>query len=117
MRIEYYVLPNGRQPAEEYIRSLDKGLRSKTFRTIRMLEQFGNLVGEPDSKHIEDGIFELRTTMGSNTSRVLYFFVAGDRAILTHGFVKKTQRTPRREIERAKRYRKDYLERAEGGLS
>ena len=41
----------------------------------------------------------------------LYFFYYGGRIILTNGFIKKTQKTPRSEIERAKQYRKDFLER------
>ena len=44
-------------------------------------------------------------------SRVLYFFVIGRRIILTHGFVKKTNKTPVAEIERTISYRKDFLER------
>lgn len=67
----------------------------------------------PFSRHLEDGIFELRTPQGSNITRVLYFFVVGERAILTHGFVKKTQRTPPREIERAKKARDDWRQRNE----
>lgn len=115
MKTDYYTLPNGRQPAKEYLDSLEKGLQSKTMRTIGLLQLYGHILGEPESKHLEDGIFELRTTMGNNASRVLYFFVVGDKAVLTHGFVKKTQKTPRREIEKAKRYRKDYTERTKGG--
>lgn len=51
--------------------------------------------------------------MGSDISRVMYFFVVGRKAILTNGFIKKTQKTPKEEIERAKRYRADYLSREE----
>lgn len=60
---------------------------------------------------LDDGIFELRGKVGSNISRVLYFFYYDGKIILTNGFVKKTQKTPRVEIERVKLYRKDYLER------
>ncbi|MBQ5564448.1 MAG: type II toxin-antitoxin system RelE/ParE family toxin, partial [Clostridia bacterium] len=42
---------------------------------------------------------------------VLYFFVIGKKVILTNGFIKKTQKTPKREIDLAKKYRADYLER------
>lgn len=108
MFVDYYALPSGRQPAKDYIKSLDSKLRSKTMRSIELLRTKGHLIGEPESKHLEDGIFELRTTMGNNTSRILFFFCVGDVVVLTHGFVKKTQRTPRREIARAKRYREDY---------
>jgi len=49
--------------------------------------------------------------VGTDISRVMYFFYYGGRIILTNGFIKKTQKTPRSEIERAKQYRKDFLER------
>ena len=57
------------------------------------------------------GFFELRTKQGSNIVRNLYFFFVGTKIIITHGFRKKTQKTPPEEIERAKKYRKDYLAR------
>ena len=115
MLVDYYTLPSGRQPAKDYVKSLDRKLRSKTMRSIEFLCAKGHLIGEPESKHLEDGIFELRTTMGNNTSRILFFFCVGDRVVLTHGFIKKTQRTPRREIARAKRYRADYQARSAEG--
>ena len=48
------------------------------------------------------GIFELRAKVGTDISRVLYFFYYEGRIVLTHGFIKKTQRTPAGEIEKAK---------------
>ena len=60
---------------------------------------------------MEDGIFEIRGKVGSDISRVLYFFYYGGKIILTNGFIKKTQKTPSKEIKRAKKYRKDYIER------
>ena len=56
---------------------------------------------------------ELRAKVGSDISRVLYFFVIGHKVVLTNGFIKKTQKTPKSEIKRAKRYRADYLRRKE----
>ena len=49
--------------------------------------------------------------LGANINRVLYFFFSGGKIILTHGFVKKTQKTPRSEIQRAKTFRKDWVKR------
>ena len=49
--------------------------------------------------------------VGTDISRVLYFFYYEGRIVLTHGFIKKTQRTPAGEIEKAKKYRRDYIER------
>ena len=60
-----------------------------------------------------EGIFEIRAKQGSDITRVLYFFVVGQKVILTNGFVKKTQKTPPSEIARAKRYRADYHSRVE----
>jgi len=78
-----------------------------------MLETNGADLREPYSKHLNDGIFELRAQVGTDLSRVLYFFMIGKKVILTHGFVKKTQKTPSSEIEKAKQYRDDYLSREE----
>ena len=57
--------------------------------------------------------YELRAVQGNNITRVLYFFVVGQKIILTNGFVKKTQKTPESEIDLAKKYRKDYESRKE----
>ena len=65
---------------------------------------------EPYTKHLGNGIFELRAKQGSDISRVLYFFVFGRKIILTNGFIKKTAKTPLKEINLAEKYRKDYLE-------
>lgn len=59
-------------------------------------------------KHLEDGIFEIRVEVGSNIYRIFTFFDDNKLVILQHGFQKKTQKTPRKEIERAKKLRRDY---------
>lgn len=79
--------------------------------TLKVLQEQGNRLREPYSKHLEDGIFEVRGKVGSDISRVLYFFYYGGRIILTNGFIKKTQKTPRNELEKAKPCRKDFMER------
>ncbi|MFR6598118.1 MAG: type II toxin-antitoxin system RelE/ParE family toxin, partial [Finegoldia magna] len=66
---------------------------------------------QPYSKHLEDGIFELRAKPGRDIKRVLYFFYFDKKVILTNGFVKKTQKTPKSEIQKAKKYRDDFMER------
>ena len=62
---------------------------------------------------LQDGILELRAKVGSNISRVMYFFYDGKKAVLTHGFIKKTQKTPKKEIDRAIRYKEEYFSRKE----
>jgi len=83
------------------------------LRTIELLANNGNELREPHSKHISEGIFELRAKVGSDISRVLYFFFVGNKVILTNGFIKKTQKTPASEIEKAKRYRDEFIGREE----
>ena len=106
--VEYYELPDGSRPAEAFILEQDIKMRAKIFLALEFLEERGPALREPYSKALGDGIFEVRAKQGSDISRVLYFFVVGKKIILTSGFVKKTQKTPSREIEKAKRYRADY---------
>ena len=115
MNIEFYQMEDGTVPAREFIYSLDDKLRAKVARTIFLLEEKGHRLRAPESKELTDGIMELRASFGGNTARVLYFFIVGNTAVLTNGFIKKTQLTPRREIERAKQYRADYLRRYNHG--
>ncbi len=106
--IEFYALPDGTEPAKDFILSLDKKMRAKIICSIELLEANGWEVREPTSKSLGDGIFELRAQFGNNISRVLYFFFIGNKAVLTNGFIKKTQKTPKNEIEKAKKYKADY---------
>ena len=83
-------------------------MAAKVLRTIDLLEEHGNDLRVPYSKAISNGIFELRTKQGSDITRVFYFFFAGNKAIITNGFVKKTQKTPQSEIAIATKYKEDY---------
>ena len=109
--VEYYQQEDGRRPAEEFILAQDKKMQERLFFVLELLEDKGNCLREPFSKPLQDGIYEVRAQQGNNTSRVLYFFVKGHKIILTNGFIKKTQKTPPQEIERAKLCRNDYYRR------
>jgi len=104
----YYEKADGSFPAEKFILEQDFKMQAKLFSLLELLEERGNELREPYSKFLEDGIFEIRAKQGSNITRVLYFFVVGKKIILTHGFTKKTQKTPPSEITTAKGYRSDY---------
>lgn len=84
---------------------------------MELLKLNGTNMNENITKHLEEDIWELRP--GNN--RVFYFFVQKDAVlekdtfVLLHQFRKKSQKTPRREIEQAKRERDDYLSRKETG--
>ena len=66
---------------------------------------------EPVREFLNSLDIKMRAKVGSDISRVLYFFYVGGKAILTHGFIKKTQKTPSAEKNRAMRYRAEYLNR------
>ena len=76
---------------------------------IQLLEDNGTRLNENITKHLDDDIWELRPS----NNRVLYFYFKNDTFVLLHQFRKKTQKTPKREIERAKVERDDYLARKE----
>jgi len=60
------------------------------------------------SKHLEDGIFELSVSFENRISRSFYFYESEKQIIFTHGFMKKEQKTPKNEIEKAKSIRKIF---------
>lgn len=112
-RITYYSDTKGKCPVEEFIDALAPKMKAKVFGRLELLEEHGPMLGMPFSRHLGDGIFELRTVQGNDITRILYFFVLGKEVVLTHGFVKKTRRTPPSEIAKAKSLRKDWRSRNE----
>lgn len=106
--VEFYETEKGEKPCLDFLDTLEVKLRAKAFRDMALLEEKGTELRLPYSRHLDDGIFELRTIQGKNIIRNLYFFFVGSKIIMTHGFKKKTNKTPQEEIDRAKEYRKDY---------
>ena len=110
--VEYVEIENGKKPFKEFIFSLSIRERAKVFETIDYFIELKNQnlpIKESLSKHLEDGIFELRIAFAKKVARSVYFYQKGAKIILTHGFIKKTKKTPRKEIERAKDIRGYYL--------
>ena len=110
----FYEKENGEIPIKTILDSLDVKMRARAYKYIALLAHNGSSLREPYSKYLDDNILELRIKFGTDISRILYFFFVGRKIILTNGFIKKTQKTPQREIELAKKYRLDFLKR-EGG--
>lgn len=109
--VVFYEKDDGQCPVEDFLKKIDVKMRAKIVGLLEILEEKGNVLREPYSKHLEDGIFELRCKVGSNITRILYFFYYQGKIILTNGFVKKVQKTPRKEIQVAKARRAEYIER------
>lgn len=106
--LEFYALPNGQRPVENFLNSLEPKHRAKALHSLAILEEFGNRLREPHSKPMGDGLFELRIRFASDISRIFYFFVVDNKIILTNGFVKKGMKTPKAELALARKYKADY---------
>lgn len=113
--VDFYTLPDGTKPVQEFLDSLNVKMRAKALGSLKILQERGNTLREPFSKPIDKGVFELRIKFASDITRIFYFFFDGKKIIMTNGFVKKTQKTPRREIEKALKYKADYERRITNG--
>ena len=114
-KINFYRDASGKEPVREYLELLaaksGKGSRIKLNKIrdyIKILSEHGTYIGEPYIKHIEGDLWELRPLR----ERIFFFGWNGDRFILLHQFTKKSQKTPQREIDQAKRNMCDFLERS-----
>lgn len=85
---------------ESFIESLDAKEIAKVIRTIELLEEFGNDLGMPHSKHMSDGLLELRIR-GTREIRIFYCF-RKKQAVLLHACIKKTQKTHDKELTKAR---------------
>ncbi|WP_307726233.1 type II toxin-antitoxin system RelE/ParE family toxin [Senimuribacter intestinalis] len=89
-QVQFFEKENGDCPVENFILSLDAKMQAKIVGLLEILQENGNSLREPYSKHLSEGISELRCKVGSNAARVLHFFYFEERIILTNGFIKKT---------------------------
>lgn len=112
--VHFYKDKNGNTPVAEYITELsqkkDKDSRIKLNKIrdyIKILSKYGLQAGEPYIKHIYGDIWELRPLR----DRILFVVWINDSYVLLHHFKKKTQKTPTREIAKAKRELADLIER------
>jgi len=84
---------------EAFLENLAEKEIAKVIRTIDLLEEFGNKLEMPHSKHIENGLLELRIR-GKREIRIFYCFNK-NKAVLLHACIKKTQKTPVKELNKA----------------
>ena len=113
-QIVFYEDIKGNSPVRDYTNELacknddiSKNHAKKISYQIRRLETYGTRNGMPIIRHIEDDIWELRPI----PDRILFAAWIEDSFILLHHFRKDTKKTPRREIDKAKRELEDYRQR------
>lgn len=116
--VVFYRDREGKSEISDYLDELEK--KSETDKNARVnkdkilaymiaLGKYGTRIGKPFVKHVEGDLWELRPLK----NRIFFFYWKDNRYVLLHHFIKKTQKTPKKEIEKAKSNLKDYLERNE----
>lgn len=103
--IIFYRDISGRAPVQDFLDEIRRKNNVLWVRTIAGLEKlrYKDFHKEPLSKFLGDGLWELRVKSGNNILRIIYIFLKGKKIILLHGFIKKTQKTPVRELDIAKK--------------
>ncbi|MBZ0155059.1 MAG: type II toxin-antitoxin system RelE/ParE family toxin [Alphaproteobacteria bacterium] len=110
--VVFYRTADGKCPVLEFLDSLPGKVAQKVTWVLNLLEELDVVPSTYFKKLVStEEIWECRIQLGSNAYRIFCFFDGHSIVVLTHGLIKKTQKTPQREIERAEAYRKDYLQR------
>lgn len=91
------------EDVEQFVLKLPAGLAAKYFHLSELMIEFGSNLGMPHTKNISTGLFELRVKSKEGIARVFYCTRVGKRIVMLHGYVKKTQKTPKRELSKAER--------------
>lgn len=114
--VDYYRTARGDSPVETFLDELPVKLRAKNFRELALLADFGTDLPAPYAKRLHgkeaSGLWELRVKLASDITRIFYFFPVGNRVLLLHGFVKKADETPPKELQTAIRRMHDTIERS-----
>lgn len=114
--LEFYQDKNGKSEIVEMLDELGKNARNnksdrinrdKILSYMGALAKYGTRIGQPMIKHIDGSIWELRPL----SNRIFFFHWKDNKFVLLHHFVKKSQKTPMREIQQARNKLKDFLER------
>jgi phage-related protein len=109
--IVFYEEKNGSCPVQEFLDSRDVKNRRKIISLIQYLQQMGINLPRPYSDILTDGIHELRIKLSGEETRTLYFFCFENYIVLTHTFIKTTEKVPYNEIKKAIQYREDFINR------
>jgi phage-related protein len=105
----------GDRPVQEFLDGLPEREGGKVLGAIDYLAREGPRLHRPHAAHLRGKLWELRVSWARMEYRILYFFLKGENIVLVHGFVKKTQAVPERELETAERRMKDFEDRIRTG--
>ncbi len=110
--LAFYRTEKGQCPVDEFLDSLPSKVTQKVTWVLKLIQEL-DIVPTQYFKKLSDTdeIWECRMVFGGNTYRILGFFQRGNRLVLTHGFMKKTPKTPPEEIRKAEQLRADHIRR------
>jgi phage-related protein len=97
-KVEFYKVLSGNSPVLEWFQSQEPKVKAKFGRIFDLLQEQGTAIGKPYVAPLADKLYEIRVEQDTNIYRILYFSYTGMRFILLHGFQKKTQKTPKKEL-------------------
>ncbi len=106
--VVFYETAQGDRPAEEWLRQQAAKVQARLARILDMLEERGTNVKEPYVSHLRGKLWEVRVEHQRVQHRLLYFPAPTRKFVVLHGFVKKTQKTPAREMDVAEARIRDY---------
>jgi phage-related protein len=109
--IVFYLEDDSESPVEEFLLGLDAKTQARFDWSLEQLRVCNVHAGEPLVRQISGKLWELREESHTNIFRVLYVFYTGRKIVLLHGFQKKTQKTPAKEIDFALRRLQHFIER------
>ncbi len=101
--LQQYEDSRGGRPVEKFLESLGEADRGAVKAKLVYLQERGNQLREPISKSLGGGLFELRV----KAYRLFFCFRPGNRILVLHGFIKKSQATPKRDLDLARKRMKE----------
>lgn len=107
----FYETSQGARPAEEWLKEQGPKVGARFGRVFDLLEEYGTNVKGPYVAHVRGKLWEVRVEREKVQRRLLYFTALGRKFVILHGYVKKTQKAPPKEIEVAEQRMKDCINR------
>ena len=107
--VKFYKTKDNKSPVEEWLNNLNLKTQAKIIRSLNLLEKFNINLKQPYVKPLEDKLYEIRIKDTQGIYRIIYFAHTGKQFIMLNGFTKKTQKTPRKEIDLALKRKEEFL--------
>lgn len=100
LQVSFYANANGKEPVRDWLKGLSDEDRRAIGTDLKTVE-YGWPIGMPTCRALRDGLWEVRTSLPSNKIARVLFYATEGHLVLVHGFIKKTQTTPKKDIDLA----------------